>query len=121
MLRRLLNPSRREQPAGAISALIAREGATRPSGESLLDRLERDRHERIAGMGGSTLLPPMPPGFRYEDVMGDGAAEGFVPLPEAARRMETSEARIVELVRLGALEAYGRRVRPAIVNVMGAT
>lgn len=122
MLRRLRARGLAPSPAGPISGLTtARAGATRPptSSEVLLDRQARERHAAIVEATPFGALPPTPAGFGIDAL--DPAAEGFVTLREAARRMEKAEAEVVEMVSQGYLETRGRLVRPAIVKVMGAT
>jgi hypothetical protein len=70
-------------------------------------------------------IRPNPPGWRAEDFTGAGslAAQGFVPLSEAAVQLGLREDEVLELARTGKLEAAGDgptvHVRPAIVTVLG--
>jgi hypothetical protein len=84
---------------------------------TLLRQHEDVRHRRITQTG---VLPPAPPGFRYEDVLGLPSASGFLPLEQAAEWMSMTVEEVMEMVRWGLLEAdeYGN-VHPAIVAVMG--
>jgi hypothetical protein len=84
------------------------------------------------GLSGNYGLPPSPRGFRAEDFAGDPSADGFLPVPEAARAMGlhgdgvpgmTAEEKLLDLARRGLLEARtvgsSVYVRPAIVTRMG--
>src|SRR5439155_20778261 len=78
---------------------------------------EDERHGRIVALPSPERYPSsLPPGWRAEDIL--GKTDGFLPLREAAKTMAVSEARVVEMVRAGLLEADGSKVRPAIVSVL---
>jgi hypothetical protein len=106
-------PPRTSLPRPPDGSVRAAEGGL------LLDSLREDRHrylfEETPGK-----LPENPPGFRAEDVLGIPSAEGFYPLPEAARMLGKTEEEVMEMARrfLLTVRVVGRTlyVRPAIVE-----
>jgi hypothetical protein len=89
-------------------------------GSSLIESLGRERHERVFAPGPGTLKTPAY--FSAASLINDPRAEGFLPVPEAAKAMGTNEARVLELARRGYLQAEtsaGRLyIRPAVVNAL---
>ena len=81
---------------------------------------ERERHRSILDQVDS-LIPRNPPGWSIDD--DTPAAQGFVPLAEAARRMALSEDATLVMCERSLLEAFVSGsvlyVRPAIVSVLG--
>jgi hypothetical protein len=107
--RGMRGPSRDPDHRAAPSPLGAAPG--------FFDALAEVRHERL--FSDPLGIPKTPQGFRAEDVSANPALEGFVPVEEAARRMEISEDAVLELARSAYLLARWHRgrllVRPGIL------
>jgi hypothetical protein len=101
-------------PAPRYRAVPPAEGSSR----SFLALQAEERHERL--FSDPLGFPRSPAGFRAEDVVGEqGDFEGFVPVDEAARRMEIPEAEVLELTRSAYLLSRWNRgrllVRPGVL------
>jgi hypothetical protein len=81
------------------------------------DAQAETRHGRL--FADSVDFPKSPAGFRAEDMIGEADLEGFVSAEEAARRMVTTQDKVLDLARSGFLLCRWHRgrllVRPAIV------